>query len=77
MMRNRIGQPKQEREIPTDNYTLIGLGVAAVVVAWLVFSVLKKVFGLLLLAVIVGGGFLLWQNPELAQWARSLWNSWA
>jgi hypothetical protein len=74
MMRDRdSGQRKQECDIPTDNYTLIGIGVAAVVVAWLAFSVLKKVFGLVLLAVLVGVGFLLWQNPELAQWARSLW----
>jgi len=58
--------------MPTETYTLIGLAVAAVVVVWLVFSVLKKVFGLLLLAILVSVGFLLWQNPELAQWARSL-----
>jgi hypothetical protein len=37
------------------------------VVLWLVFSVLKKVFGLVLLAAIVGAGFLLWRNPELSQ----------
>jgi hypothetical protein len=37
------------------------------VVLWLVFSVLKKVFGLVLLAAIVCAGFLLWRNPELLQ----------
>ena len=43
----------------------IGLGVAAIVVVWLVFSVLKKVIGLLLLAAVVVAGFVLWQNPDL------------
>lgn len=38
-------------------------------VLWLVFSVLKKVFGLVLLAALVVGGFLLWRNPELLHWA--------
>lgn len=45
--------------------------MAAIVVLWLVFSVLKKVFGLVLLAALVGGAFLLWQNPELLHWAMS------
>jgi hypothetical protein len=53
---------------------LIGLGVAAIVVAWLVFSVLKKVIGLVLLAGVVVAGFLLWQNPDIARallgWAQ-------
>jgi hypothetical protein len=44
---------------------LLGLGVAAVVVAWLVFSVLKKVFGLLFVAALVVAGFVLWQNPAM------------
>ena len=55
----------RREQIPTDTYTLVGLGVAAMVVLWLVFSVLKKVFGLVLLAAMVGAGFLLWRNPEL------------
>lgn len=43
----------------------MGLGVAAIVVIWLVFSVLKKVIGLLFLAGMVVFGFVLWQNPEM------------
>lgn len=54
---------------------LFGLGVAAVVVLWLVFSVLKKVIGLLVLAAIVVAGFVLWQNPAmldaLMAWIRT------
>lgn len=43
----------------------MGLGVAAVVVVWLVFSVLKKVVGILLLAALALGAWLLWSNPEM------------
>ena len=32
---------------------------------WLVFSVLKKVIGLLVLAAIAVAAFVLWQNPAL------------
>lgn len=49
----------------TDTTTMIGLGLLAVVVAWLVFSVLKKVVGLLFLATLVVAAFVLWQNPAL------------
>jgi hypothetical protein len=37
------------------------------VVVWLVLSVLRRVFGLLLLAAIFAAGFVLWQNPALLQ----------
>ena len=47
--------------------TLMGLGVAALVIVWLVFSVLKKVIGLLFLAAVVIGAFVLWQNPAMLQ----------
>ena len=53
----------------------MGLGVAAIVVIWLVFSVLKKVIGLLFLAGMVLLGFVLWQNPamqrSLIDWVQS------
>lgn len=51
--------------MPSDSLTLIGLAVAAVVVLWLVFSVLKKVIGLVVLAAIAGVAFILWTNPGL------------
>lgn len=51
--------------ITSDTYTLIGLGVGAMVVLWLVFSVLKKVIGLMLLAAMAAAAFLLWQNPGM------------
>ena len=46
-----------------DSVTLIGLAVAAIVVLWLVFSVLKKVVGFALVAAIVAAGAFLWFNP--------------
>lgn len=43
---------------------------------WLVFSVLKKVIGLVFLAAVVAAGFLLWQNPALREavltWVQGL-----
>lgn len=57
----------QEAFIPTDTITLIGLGVAALVAVWLVFSLVRKVFGFLLLIAIGIGAWYLWTNPETAQ----------
>jgi uncharacterized membrane protein YccC len=48
-----------------DTLTLIGLGVGAVVILWLVFSVMKKVFGFLLLGAIAFGAWMLWNNPDM------------
>jgi hypothetical protein len=51
--------------MPNDLITLIGLGVAAIVVVWLVFSVLKKAIGFVFLAAVVVAGFVLWNNPAM------------
>ncbi|WIJ25547.1 hypothetical protein [Devosia sp. RR2S18] len=51
--------------IITDNYLLIGLGFAALLIAWMVFSLVKKVFGLVLVCAIVLAGLVLWTNPVL------------
>jgi hypothetical protein len=49
-----------------------------VIIVWLVFSVLKKVIGLLFLAAMAVGAFVLWQNPALLQallnWVQSAAN---
>jgi len=34
-------------------------------VLWLVFSLARKIFGLVLFVAIAGGAWLLWSNPEL------------
>jgi hypothetical protein len=50
--------------------------VAAIVVLWLVFSVLKKVIGLVVLATVAAAAFVLWQNPALLRaslgWVQNL-----
>ena len=51
----------------TDNLTLIGLGLAGLFIVWLVFSLVKKAFGLALLAALVIGAYLLWNNPAMLQ----------
>lgn len=48
-----------------DTYTMIGLGLLALLVVWLVFSVLKKVVGLIFLVAIAAGAYMLWTNPPL------------
>ncbi|MGV8853606.1 MAG: hypothetical protein ACOH2L_03085 [Devosia sp.] len=58
--------------MPTDNLTLIVLALGGLLIVWLVFSLIKKVFGLVLLAALVIGGYLLWTNPAML---RSLLDS--
>ncbi len=57
--------------MPNDPQTLISLAVGAVIVLWLVFSVLKKLFGLALVAGIVALVAFFWFNPEIAD---QLWS---
>lgn len=56
--------------MPTDMSSLLVLGIGAAILLWLVFSVMKKLFGLALIAALVFGGYMLWTNPDLQQ--RSL-----
>ncbi len=57
----------KDKPIPTETYTLMALGVGAILVAWLIFSVFKKVLGLLFLAALAFGAWMLWNNPSLLQ----------
>ena len=54
-----------ETPIPTDSNMLVVLGLVGLAVVWLVFSLVRKLFGLLLLAALAVGGLVLWSNPEL------------
>lgn len=54
-------------EIPTDPLTLMGLGIGAVVIIWLVFSVVKKMVGIAIVLALVVGGWFLWTNPQHLQ----------
>lgn len=42
----------------------MGLGIGAVVVIWLIFSVVKKVAGIAIVLALVAGGWFLWTNPQ-------------
>ncbi|MFD2646914.1 hypothetical protein ACFSX5_03790 [Devosia albogilva] len=64
-----------EQQIPTDTTTLIALGIGAVIVLWLVFSVLRKLFGLVLLAAIAAAAWFVWQNPEYLPMLQSFFGS--
>ncbi|UYO00732.1 MAG: hypothetical protein KIT02_05835 [Devosia sp.] len=58
--------------MPTDTYNLLILGVGAAILLWLVFSVMKKLIGLALLAAIVFGAYIVWTNPALLQQAMRM-----
>ncbi|SFV38512.1 hypothetical protein SAMN05216456_3473 [Devosia crocina] len=44
--------------------TLMGLGIGAVVVVWLVFSVVKKLVGIAIVLALAGAAWFLWSNPQ-------------
>ena len=56
-----------EKPISNATFTLMGLGVGAILVVWLVFSVFKKILGLLFLVALAFGAWTLWNNPALLQ----------
>ena len=58
--------------MPTDMSSLLVLGIGAAILLWLVFSVMKKLFGLALIAALVFGGYMLCTNPDLQQRALDL-----
>lgn len=53
-----------EAVIPTDPLTLMGFGIGAVVIVWLLFSVVKRMVGIALVLALVAGGWFLWTNPQ-------------
>lgn len=48
-----------------DTYGMIALGIGALLVVWLVFSIIRKMIGLAILAALVLGAWFVWNNPEL------------
>ncbi|MGE7371257.1 hypothetical protein ACQKKX_19655 [Neorhizobium sp. NPDC001467] len=54
-----------ETAMPEDIYSFLVMGVVALVVIWLVMFVVRKLIGIALVAALVIGGFLLWQDPGL------------
>lgn len=57
----------QEAEIQIDNYSLAVIGIIALVAFWLVFSLVRRMFGLVLLAALAIGAWVLWNNPDMLQ----------
>lgn len=58
--------------MPTDPSTLMALAVGAALLVWLIFSVIRKLFGLALIAALAFGAYLLWTNPELLNQAMGV-----
>lgn len=58
--------------MPTDTSSLLILGVGAVILVWLVFSVVKKLFGVALLAALAFGAYMVWTNPDLLRRAMEM-----
>ncbi|SMQ68749.1 hypothetical protein SAMN06295905_1649 [Devosia lucknowensis] len=58
--------------MPSDPSTLIALGIGAAILLWLVFSVMKKLFGLAIIAAIAFGAYMVWTNPELLRQAMAM-----
>lgn len=50
--------------MPSDPLTLMGSGIGAVVVIWLVFSVVKRVVGIAIVLALAAGAWFLWNNPQ-------------
>ncbi len=57
--------PIQEASILTEDYSLIITGLVAAVVLWFVFTLVRKLFGVVLLFALTAGAWLLWNNPPL------------
>lgn len=56
---------KGKDDMPAETYTLMGLGLAGVVIAWLIFSVFKKILGLVFLGALAFGAWIVWNNPQM------------
>jgi hypothetical protein len=58
--------------MPTDTSTLLALGVGAAILVWLVFSLIKRLFGVAILAALAFGAYMVWTNPDLRDQALGL-----
>lgn len=58
--------------MPTDTSTLLALGIGAAILVWLVFSLMKKLFGLAIIAALAFGAYMLWANPDLLRRAMEM-----
>lgn len=56
--------------MPEDITSLLVMAVVALVVIWLVMFVVRKLIGIALIAAVVIGGFMVWQDPSLLRTAQ-------
>lgn len=54
-----------EAYIPEDVGSMLVMAVFAVIAIWLVMFVVRKLIGIALLAAVVIGGLMVWQNPAV------------
>lgn len=54
-----------EAYIPEDVGSMLVMAVFAVIAIWLVMFVVRKLIGIALLAAVVIGGMMVWQNPAV------------
>ncbi|NTF30762.1 hypothetical protein [Rhizobium skierniewicense] len=54
-----------EAYIPEDVGSMLVMAVFAVIAIWLVTFVVRKLIGVALLAAVVIGGLIVWQNPAV------------
>lgn len=54
-----------EAYIPDDFYSMLVMAVGVVITIWLVMFVVRKLIGIALVAALIIGGFMIWQNPTM------------
>ncbi len=69
-----------ENYIPNDVYSLLLTGAAAIVAVWFAFSILRKLIGVAVLAVVLVGGLMAWYDPSTLRsaqhFATSAYDQW-
>jgi NhaP-type Na+/H+ or K+/H+ antiporter len=54
-------------DMPQDFYSLLVMAVVAIVAIWLAMFVVRKLIGFALMAALIVGGILVWQDPAILQ----------
>jgi hypothetical protein len=56
--------------IPEDLYSMLVMGVVAIIVIWLAMFVVRKLIGVALVVGLTFAGFMAWHDPTLVRTAR-------
>jgi hypothetical protein len=59
-----------ETYMPEDITSFLVMAVVALIVIWLVMFVVRKLIGIALVAALVIGGFMVWQDPGVLRTAQ-------